>query len=389
MKYLIILIVLTVHITVHSQSDFDELIKTVENNNKELETLRKTTEARTLLYKTGLTLQNPQVSFDYMIGSPVTAGNQTDALISQSFDFPSVYPKRKQLSNEKIKQIEFDYQLQRQEILLQAKQVIIDQIYRNKLANQYQQRLKNNELLVKSFETKIAIGDATIIELNKAKLQLIELKKLNSLNESQIAQNNSLLIGLNGGNRIELADTLYPNLMLASTFEEYIVTINSNDTYLQNLEQENAIAIKQLELNKSLALPKLELGYHYQGILGQRFNGAHFGITIPLWEHKNTIKFANAALALNSIEQVQYINDRYYELKSKYDQFGAQSTALSEYQEVFNNNYSAAVLLKGLNYGEISTIDYYNELNYYNINYDLYLATEKEKYLILIDLLKY
>ena len=379
MKYFILLLVLAVQLTVHAQSDFDELIKTVETNNKELETLRKTTEARTLLYQTGLTLQNPQISFDYMIGSPVAAGNQTDALISQSFDFPSAYGKRKQLSNEKIKQIEFEYQLQRQEILLHAKQVIIDQIYRNKLASQYQQRVKTNELLVQSFETKIAVGDATIIEL----------KKLNSLNEAQIAQNTSLLTGLNGGNRIEFIDTVYPNLILPSTFEEYIVTVNSNDPYVQNLEQENAIAVKQLELNKSLALPKFELGYHYQGILGQRFNGAHFGITIPLWEHKNTIKFATAAIAVNTIQQAQYTNDRYYELQSKYDQFGAQSSALAEYQEVFNNNYSAAVLLKGLNYGEISAIEYYNELNYYTTNYDLYLATEKEKYLLLIDLLKY
>lgn len=389
MNYLILLMVLAIQSTVNAQSDFDELIKTVETNNKELETLRKTTEARTLLYQTGLTLQNPQISFDYMIGSPVAAGNQTDALISQSFDFPSAYGKRKQLSNEKIKQIELDYQWQRQEILLHAKQVIIDQIYRNKLASQYQQRLKTNELLVQSFETKIAVGDATIIELNKAKLHLIELKKLNALNAAQIAQNNSLLTGLNGGNKIEFTDTLYPNLILPSTFEEYIGTINSKDPYLQNLEQENTIALKQLELNKSLALPKFELGYHYQGILGQRFNGAHIGLTIPLWEHKNTIKFATASIAVNTIEQAQYTNDRYYELQSKYDQFSAQSTALSEYQEVFNNNYSAAVLLKGLNYGEISAIEYYNELNYYTTNYDLYLATEKETYLILIDLLKY
>lgn len=389
MNYLILLMVLAIQSTVKAQSDFDELIKTVETNNKELETLRKMTEARTLLYQTGLTLQNPQISFDYMIGSPVAAGNQTDALISQSFDFPSAYGKRKQLSNEKIKQIELDYQWQRQEILLHAKQVIIDQIYRNKLASQYQQRLKTNELLVQSFETKIAVGDATIIELNKAKLHLIELKKLNALNAAQIAQNNSLLTGLNGGNKIEFTDTLYPNLILPSTFEEYIGTINSKDPYLQNLEQENTIALKQLELNKSLALPKFELGYHYQGILGQRFNGAHIGLTIPLWEHKNTIKFATASIAVNTIEQAQYTNDRYYELQSKYDQFGAQSTALSEYQEVFNNNYSAAVLLKGLNYGEISAIEYYNELNYYTTNYDLYLATEKERYLILIDLLKY
>jgi len=389
MNYLFLLTIIIIHSTVHSQSNFDELIKTVESNNKELETLKKTTEARTLFYQTGLTLQNPEISFDYMIGSPVTAGNQTDALISQPFDFPSVYAKRKQLANEKIKQIEFDYQLQKQEILLKAKQLIIDQIYRNKLATEYQKRLKTNESLVQSFETKIANGDATIIELNKAKLQLIELKKLSALNASQIAQNNSLLSGLNGGNVIEYKDTLYPALNVANSFEEYMKTINSKDPYLQNLEQENAIAIKQVELSKSLALPKFELGYHYQGILGQRFNGAHFGVTIPLWEHKNSIKFANAALAVNNIEQIQYTNDRYYELQSKYMQFGAHATALSEYQEVFNTNYNAAILLKGLNYGEISTIEYYNELNYYNANYDLYLATEKEKYLLIIDLLKY
>lgn len=389
MKYLFLVTILIVHTAVYSQSNFDELIKTVESNNKELEALKKNTEARTLSYQTGLTLQNPEISFDYMIGSPISAGNQTDALISQSFEFPSVYVKRKELANEKIKQIEFDYRKQSQEILLRTKQLIIDQIYRNKLANEYRQRLKTNELLVQSFETKLANGDATIIELNKAKLQLIELKKLNSLNTSQIAQNNSLLSGLNGGNIIQFLDTIYPILNVPSSFEEYMKTINSKDPYLQNLEQENVIAIKQLELSKSLALPKFELGYHYQGILGQRFNGAHLGLTIPLWEHKNTIKFANATLAVSSIEQLQYTNDRYYELQSKYMQLVAHSTALAEYQEVFSANYNTTVLLKGLNFGEISTIEYYNELNYYNTNFDLYLATEKDKYMLMIDLLKF
>ena len=39
-----------------------------------------------------------------------------------------------------------------------------------------------------------------------------------------------------------------------------------------------------------MTFPKMELGYHYQEFIGQKFNGLHTGISIPLWQNKNTVK---------------------------------------------------------------------------------------------------
>jgi outer membrane protein, heavy metal efflux system len=49
------------------------------------------------------------------------------------------------------------------------------------------------------------------------------------------------------------------------------------------------IGQQMVEVSKALNLPKFETGYHYQAMLGQRFNGLHLGLTIPLWENKNKV----------------------------------------------------------------------------------------------------
>lgn len=372
-----------------AQQTIESVLSSIETNNLKLQAVKKAGEAQNIQNSTGLTLENPQVNYDYMIGRPVGAGNQTDIVVSQSFDFPSVYMHKKELSLEKNKLSDLSYQAERKQMLFEAKAVCIDQIYRNKLASQYTQRKKSLEILVANYQKKLDKGESTIIEVNKAQLQLIELNKEIEMNNSMIRQNNEKLSAFNGGIAIQLTDTLYPVNQINPDLEQLYAQVQQNDPYLKLAEQDNVIALKQIELSKALTLPKFEFGYHYQGILGQRFNGAHAAMTIPLWEHKNTIKATQASSETLELEKQVYLNERKNELKNIFEKYITLKKTLEQYQSVFTTFSNTDLLLKALNLGEINTIEYFQELNYYYTSYNSYMSIEKDMNMLAIELLKF
>ena len=171
----IILPFLILAIKVNGQASIDSVLANIARNNKTIIANTKYWEAKTLEYQTGLTPYNPKVDYDYLIGTPSNAGNQTEFAITQTFDFPTVYARKKQLSNEQIKQAEFQLNANRQEILLEAKLICLELIYRNKLNSELTIRKQNTEKWLTAFQTSLEKGQGNIMDVNKAKLQLIEI----------------------------------------------------------------------------------------------------------------------------------------------------------------------------------------------------------------------
>ena len=88
-----------------SQNTLDSLLSSVSKNNKEIIAYNQFLESRKVEFKTGLSLDNPTVEYDYMQGTPSNAGNQTDISAVQTFDFPSAYVRKKSLSNANIEKL--------------------------------------------------------------------------------------------------------------------------------------------------------------------------------------------------------------------------------------------------------------------------------------------
>ena len=132
-------------ITVTAQNGVDSLIKQVERNNKSIQTNKKYWQAKQAEFKTGLTPYDPQVEYDYMFGSPVGAGNQRDFSVTQRFDFPTVYKRKKELSGRQIAQTNLQQQVYRQDILLEAKLLSLQIIYLNRKAAELNRRLTNTQ----------------------------------------------------------------------------------------------------------------------------------------------------------------------------------------------------------------------------------------------------
>lgn len=373
----------------YSQSNMDAVLAEIAQNNKTIQANTQYWSAQKIQYQTGNSLYNPTVEYDYLKGSPSNAGNQTDITISQSFDFPTAYTKKNQLANQQIVQADLHLRATNQQQLLEAKKVCIELVYRNKLQIPLAKRKEATEKWLAHFKKKLETGDGTILDVNKAEIQLLEIKKQFQENASAIAKLNEMLTSLNGGSTITFNDVTYFDVSVIPNFEILEKEIEEQDYIKKTLEQEIVITQKQIDVSKALALPKMEVGYHYQGILGQTYNGIHTGVSLPIWESKNTVKLQKAKMTFAETALTDHSNEHYYEIKQLYGRYENLKNILSDYQKINNSVEPIKLLDKALSAGQISVLEYFVELNYYNGTFNSYLEIEKEYYDIIATLLKY
>jgi outer membrane protein, heavy metal efflux system len=374
----ILVLLLMVSIEGIAQDDVNRILREVETNNRSIQANTKYWEARRAEYKTGLTPYDPLVEYDYLFGSPAGAGNQKDFAITQRLDFPTTYKRKRELSNTQIVQTDLQKQVYRQDVLLQAKLVTLQIVYLNKRAAELNRRLVNTQQLVQDYEKKLDRGDVIILEVNKAKLQLLNISNEVALNNNDIQVTTTKLTELNGGVPIEVRDTIYPATLVVPDFITLDSLIEANDPLLKVYEQEKEIMQQQIAVQKSLNLPKIETGYHSQGILGQSYKGIHAGITIPLWENKNRLRAAQANFDYAVTNAQSQIIEHRLENKGYYDQLAVRQETMQEYHQLLSTLNNTALLNKALQLGQITIIQYFQEESYYFSAYDKYLQMELE-----------
>lgn len=376
---------LTIYITscffipvVFSQVDVDSVVKQVERNNKSIHSNKKYWTAKQTEFKTGLTPYDPLVEYDYMFGSPVGAGNQRDFSIRQRLDFPTVYKRKKELSGRQIAQTELQQQVYRQEILLEAKLLSLQVVYLNKKGAELHRRLLNTQKLVTGYQKKLDKGEVIILDVNKARLQLLNIQNEVKLNQNERQVLLTKISELNGGIPIAIRDTTYPFVPAIPDFEILDSTIEANDPIIKVYEQERKILQQQIAVQKAMNLPKIETGYHSQGILGQSYRGFHAGITVPLWENKNKLNATknNLEYATSNVE-THRLNHR-FENKQFYEQLDVRIKMVQEYQALLSTLNNTALLNKALALGQITIIQYFYDESFYFTAYDKYLLAEWE-----------
>ncbi len=373
----------------YSQSNMDAVLAEIAKNNKTIQANTQYWSAQKVKYQTGNSLYNPTIEYDYLKGNPSDAGNQTDIVVTQSFDFPTVYGKKNQLADQQILQADLHLQSANQSLLLEAKKICIELVYRNKLQIPLTQRKEATEKWLAQFNKKLETGDGTILDVNKSEIQLLEIKKQFLENASFIAKLNEQLTSLNGGTAITFKDEAYFDVPVIADFATLEKEIEAQDYLRKTLEQDKVIAQKQIEVSKALALPKMEVGYHYQGILGQTYNGFHTGISLPLWESKNRVKLEKARMTFAEIALADHTNDHYYEIKQLYGRYESLKSILGDYEKINKSADPIKLLDKALSAGQISVLEYFVEMNYYNTAINSYLEIEKEYYEVVATLLKH
>lgn len=367
----------------------DSIISQITRNNITLQALAKSNTADSVGNRADIYLQNPEIGFNYLFGSPSAIGNRKDFSISQTFDFPTAYIYKGQISDLKNRQLRYSYQKEYKAIVLQTKLICIDLIYYNLLINEYTKRYEHAEKIAKSYKSKFDIGEANILEYNKA-----ELNKLNSakeLEKLQIEKNALLneLIGLNGNIPVTFNDTVFFENQIFLDFEQWYAEAEKRNPVLSWLKLEIELSEKQKKLNVAQSLPKFSAGYMNEFTSGENFQGISFGISIPLWENKNNIKYAGlkteAMQNYENANKLQYYNS----IKSLHTRAVSLQKSVNEYEtnlQTFNNS---ELLYKALEKGEIDLINYIMELSFYYEIYTNLLDMERELQKVIAELNKY
>jgi cobalt-zinc-cadmium efflux system outer membrane protein len=371
-----------------AQIELDSLLKAVHHNSKVIQAHNQLMKAKKTFYKTGLSLSNPTLEYDYMRGSPATAGNQTDISAIQSFDFPTAYYRKKQLSNLSIEKLIVISRDRAQEIMFVTKQKYIELVYLNKHKSILAERQHNALLTSQAIKLKFESGVATILDLNKSKVNLIAAESHLQQVGRKINEANQKLTELNGGKEVTVTSVSYP-LTELKPLDSIMTEASTGDYHLQVIEYDIRINEKQAQVNKSLALPKLEGGYRYQTILGQSFKGFHAGISIPLFENKNKTKAVLQQVKYYNLLMESHKNEHHNELELFHQKATSIQNSVGQYKELFSSLNSRKLLNTALENGEISSIEYFMELSYFNDANDELMLLEKELCLVLSQLYKY
>lgn len=359
-----------------SQLPEETVLRQIEAANPTLKVLRRQIEANKLANRTGIQLPDPEVEFNYLWGNPVASANRVDFSVSQSFDFPTVYTHKRKLAEMENDNQELVYRAERMKLLTQARKLLVDLTRVNAMLKLYSERVDQLRRLTAAVEKRFSVGDATVLERNKAQLKLAQLLVLYGQFQLEKASLQSELNGLNGD---EVLDWQYDTLVLdelPSDFENWYVEAAENNPVLEHVRRRVGIDTHKVQLRKAEALPRFKTGYMSEQVGVEKFQGVSVGISIPLWEHKNKVK--QAQFQVKAVEQEeQNIQKHFYNrLRNLYYQYGQLHTTVGQLRQSLAKYDASCLLTKALESGEISLYTYLQELDY---------STEGKKQLIEVE----
>ncbi|NDW17711.1 TolC family protein [Dysgonomonas sp. 216] len=391
MKHLILYISITILGigNILAQSSIEDVLTNIEQNNKMLISARQSSELQKIDARTGIYLPNPNVEYERLWGNRASDNTiENELTVAQEFDFPTAYFQRNKIVNLKTDQANIQYRAARQNILLEAKQLCISLIYYNKVKEILEKRLNNAESLNLSYRKRLETGDANLLETNKIALELLNVQTEYRTNEAERSNLLKKLTEMNGGTNIVFTQTVYPLSEELINLEQIAQKRLEANPELKSLEHQKMIAQRSVSLAKSLALPKFNLGYKMSFSGSERFYGFVAGLSIPLWENKNTVKRAKAEMVLTEME----IDNTQLMQRSEVNQLFDKAMALKKSCDDFKNLLSAQnneqLLSKALNLGQISLLEYLTEINFLYQSTENYLQTEKDYHSTIAELLK-
>lgn len=389
MKGILIIIILMTSIGSSAQNTLDSVLARIERNNTTLSALRKNSEAEMLSNKTGIWPSNPEVEFNYLWGNPSAIGNRTDFAISQTFDFPTAYKYKSQISGYKNEQARLEYQKHRREILHHARLVCGSLTLQNALASEYKRRVSHASHIAEAYKKMLEKGEANILDFNKSRMYMLSISKELETIEIERSALQAELARLNGGMAIAFEDSVFDVPQTVPDFDEWYSRAEQNNPVLQWLKQELAISQKSRQLQVAQNLPKFSTGYMSEKVVGEQFQGITLGISIPLWENKNMIAWADAkAKAVGEFQKdakLQFYN----EMKAQHNRFFELQQSISGYREEIAAYNNGNLILKALEAGEISLSEYFYELSFYYESIEKLLEMEHTLNKAWIELQKY
>lgn len=356
--------------------DISAVLKSVEQNNMELKARLKGNEAADIENKSQNTLEDLSIEYSPFFQSETSGIASSELVITQGFDFPTLYGARKKAGQLQRNVLDMQYQTARRDILVNAKKLCLDIINYNKQKQLLQERRKNADELLAMFELKFKNGDATSLELNKIKLDRMNLETELVQADTKHANAMQQLQALNGGLPIEVNMTEYPQAPADDEVTMYEKAV-ATDWTVRTAQASVLAAEQDVKVNKQSWIPKFEIGYRRNTEGDNASNGFLIGGSIPLFSSKNKVKIAKAR---QTEAVMQHANARINAENSARTMINQmkQLKASADAYDVPLMRQTLKLLRTAVENGEISVTEYYVEADNIYKNMITYMDIERQ-----------
>ncbi len=372
----------------YAQSGVDDILASIEKNNVELQALRKRTDSDQAGFKSERALDAPEVGFNYLWGSPADIGNRKDISVTQSFDIAALSGVRGKLASSRTDLSEYQYKIERQKVMLEAKKLCINVIYCNAMAKELSVRLEMAETMLRSTKDMMARGEVDASEVNKAQMTYLAQKSACTRNDVELKSLLTELKRMNGGIPVEINDAEYaPTETLPEDFSIWYSEMSSASpelSYMHKNVEVNADAAKSVKMSN---YPKLTAGYMAELVKGSNFRGLTLGVSIPLWSVRSRTRQANLSYEAAALEEKSASEQLYSDFARLYDKSAGLKQMCDDLSSSLSESASSlSVTESKFLSGEISMLDNIMEHTLYYSVVDEYLAADRDFHLALAEL---
>lgn len=362
-KIIATVIFLTIGYCAKSQDKISTLLAEIEKNNPEISAFKSQMDYESANVRSENLPSNPAVEFG-RFPAVNGAGVKYAWGVTQHFDFPTVYSKRAKVASATDKLLEAEFNAARQEILLEAKQLIIEINFQNSMLKVYREREVFAKKMLSDYRKKLEVGDATALEYNNAILKSTDFSLIVKETENTLRMLNQKLVTLNGNNPIEVPEfeISSPALPDNDSIVNQAKLLDPRFTIAESIVQ---VAEKELVLVKHLGLPDIEIGYASEKTDTEHFAGFKAGLSIPLWANSNKRKAAKLNVSAAQSGKINYEVEIISEYEKSLIDAQGYYERIIQLKDAIEISSNIELLNKALELGHISSIDFYQEIVYY------------------------
>lgn len=347
----------------------DNILTQVEKNNGKLKALLKANDATMAERNADNSIGETSVEYSPFYQRGVSGLASSELVVSQDFDFPTLYGARKKSATLQQNVLEQEYGILRRDIITDAAKLCYDLAYYVEKGRILAKRRAMSDSLVCLYDKRMKLGDATIMDLNRVKLERMNLDMERAVNDGE-AMKTKLELERLGATQLPADDGI-------TDADSRIA--NSLDRSLENsLAQSNTdLANQELKVSRQGWLPRLTVGYRHNTEVRESLHGFLVGVSMPLFSNHQKVKAAR--LRINATEEErEYIR---HETENRQRTLKAEAQSLSTILSTYDSalmQQTLATMFRAVSCGEMSVIDYFTEADGIYSSMITYLDTKRQ-----------
>ncbi len=385
MKRILSMLAAVIACTAAGAQTIDDILGQVGENNLTLKALQQQLDAGADANLAEARLEGPEVEFGYLFGED--GRRRHDFGVSQSFDFGALTGARKRLALGQNELLALEYRASRRDILTQARKLVYRIINCNALIAEYTRRADNARAVEQAYRSGYEKGEFSVIDYRKAAVGLAEAEGTLRLCEVERDGLLAELKNLNGGEGIEITACEQETVLLPDSFGQWLEQASGKSSALEYVRTSTSNSEKQLSLSRSEAFPSLSVGYKSEVVPGEGFRGVSVGVSIPLWSAGKKISSAKKQLEAARLAEQDALVQFRTNAENLYEKAASLAESAAGYALLTDSDEGLRDLQKALDSGQMSLLDYMNEISYFYSSRELALQTQLEYLLAVADLM--